>query len=204
VEHSLRYTRFVYGLAQFGSTKQRTYTRSMLVELSDLPGSDWRVTGNRAWRTGLFGKPSEIWQRARVAGKFTATRTFHQPTIPRWLMVKVTPVASIEDAEEVVPVLMSLSMPNFAAKITVTGEESVPNVSVEGLTNPWVYEQLTDGMAEGPTASRYVAGHIDQVAFLIECSGFREGWPWDDVIAVAGKQVARIQTRLEATDFPRK
>jgi hypothetical protein len=167
----------------------------MLLETSDLPGDDWRQIAERIWRTGMFGKPSETWRRARSLGTFTATRSFEQSNVPRWLLIKVAPVASSDDARDVVPELLSLSMPNPYAEVAVTSERPVLDVPVDGLSDPWGYEKLTAGMPDGPTASRYLAGHVDEVAILIECSGGRDVWSWEEIAFVATEQASRIESQ---------
>jgi hypothetical protein len=186
--YSLRNSRIVYALAQLGSSTQRRVAQTSLLEVSDLPGEGWQLLGAMTWRTGRFGKPSDVWRRARKAGTFTSARSLSQPTVPRWLLIKVAPTASVEDATEVVPQLLSLSTPNPKARVTVTSEGPVGDVSVAILADPWVYEQSTTGMPEGPTSSRYVAGHVANVAILIACSGNRDAWVWDDVVELAAKQ----------------
>ena len=185
-------SRLAYLIAQRGSRAQRNFTKSLLLRQSDLSGSGWQLKGELAWRTGMFGEPSEIWQRARVVGTFTAVRHFEQPDVPRWLMIKVAPVASIQDANEVVPIMASLSMTNPKRKVKVRSERPLPDVRVIGLDDPWVYEQLTEGMPGGPSSSRIVSGRVDRIAILIECSGYRDGWPWDEVTSLVAEQAGRI------------
>jgi hypothetical protein len=182
-----------------GSNSKRKYSKSMLLDQSDLPGEGWRIIGERAWRTGMFGPQNDIWRRTHSVGNFTAVRSFDQPTAPRWLLIKVVPAASKQDAEDIAPMLMSLSTPNRRAKVTVTSEGAVGNVSVTGIANPWVYEQLTSGMSEGSTSSRYVAASVDDVAILISCSGYSDTWPWDEVGSIAARQAAKVRLHTQNT-----
>lgn len=196
---SIRRSRLAYGFAQWGSKSKRDYTRSMLIELSDLPGEGWMLLGERVWRTGIFGLPSDIWRRARSVGAFTAVRSYEQSTPSRWVLIKVSPVASVQDAEDIVPTLVSLSAPNPKARVAVISEGLVTDVSVAGISNPWVYEQSTRGMPQGPTSSRYVSGNIDHVAILVACSGYLDAWPWEEVSSIAARQAAKVRSRIQST-----
>jgi hypothetical protein len=196
-KYSLRHSRLAYGLAQLGSRANREYTRSLLLEQSDLPSEGWRLLGERMWRTGIFGRSNDIWQRARSSGTFTAVRSFDEPAAPRWVLIKVSPVASVRDAEDLVPLLFSLSVPNPNVKVAVTSEGPVVDVSVAGVSHPWVYEQSTIGMTRGPTLSRFIGGSVDDVAFLVTCSGYRDAWPWDEVSSIAARQAAKLRSRSQ-------
>jgi hypothetical protein len=172
----------------------------MLLESSDLPGDDWRLLGELIWRTDTFGKPSEIWRQARSVGSFTGVRSFEQPSLSRWLLIKVAPVASVQDAQKVVPLLVQLSMPNPEAKVTVETEGPVADVAVVGLNEPWVYEQLTIGMPDRPSSSRYIAGNVAHVAILVSCSGFRDSWTWDEVGAISTAIAEKVRSLIQGTN----
>jgi hypothetical protein len=198
--YSVRSSRLAYAFGQIGSRNKRNLTRSMLLDTSDLPGDDWRLLGELMWRTGAFGKPSEIWRQAQSVGSFTGVRSFEQLLVSRWLLIKVAPVASVQDAQNVVPLLVQLSMPNPESKVTVATEGPVADVAVVGLDEPWAYEQLTLGMPDGPSSSRYVAGNIGQVAILVACSGYRDSWAWDEVGAISTALAEKVRSHIQGTD----
>ena len=194
--YSFRYSRFVYFLAQVGSRAKRNQSRSMLLEQSDLPGNGWRLKGELAWRTGAFGRSSEIWRRARSEGSFTVVRHYEQLAAEKWLMIRVAPTASIQDAIDVVPIQLSLSMPNPKVTVEVTSEGLVTDAPMSDISHPWVYERLTEGSPEGPTSSRFVSFHVDHVAILMEFPGLRDAWSWDEIAEIAGKQAASVWSHL--------
>jgi hypothetical protein len=170
--YSIYQSRLAYGLAQLGSRVKREYTRSMLIESSDLPGGDWRLLAERIYRTGVLGRKHEIWRRARSQGTFTAVRGFDQPKVPKWLTTKLSPVASTGDAVDLAPILLSLSLLMQRRKATMTSEGPGPAVPVAGVSDPWVHEQLFSGALEGPMSMRFIAGSVERVAFLVTCSGY--------------------------------
>ena len=196
----MRISRFRYTFAQLGHKAEKDLARSMLLDPSDLPGGEWTIRGDMTWRTGRFGKPSPILHAASKAGKFTALRTYQQE-VPseRWLMAKVVPASSESDASAIAPRLWSLSFPNPDAKVKVEGEPTVQDVAIDGLSNSLVCEQLSRGWPTESTvtASRYVAGNVGSVAILVECSGTRDDWPWEEVASVAAKQAERCSQSLK-------
>lgn len=185
-------------LAQIGGRAARAHPRAMLVERVELPGTGWEVKGERSWRTGAWGtSPSEAGRRARQHRSFSANRLFEQSGAPRWVSVQVVPCGSVSDAEAAVPDLQSRFMPNPKTRVAVAREGVVAAVEVPEVPHPWVYEQLTTGMPEGPTATRYIGGNVENVVFIVACTGYEEAWPWTEVSVIASLQAAKVRAILD-------
>jgi hypothetical protein len=108
----------------------------------------------RNWQTGMAGSSrSQASLRARRAGTFTVWRSFSQSATSRWMWADVIPYASVTDAGSIVPTVLLHAVPNRRARVTVTEEREVEGQQVPGVTNSWVYEQLTTGLPNGPGAA---------------------------------------------------
>jgi len=190
---------FQYLLAQIGPKAARHESLSMLLEPSQLPGAGWTLLDQRSWRTGFTSKPSEAARRARHARRFSAIRSFELAAASRWVWVEVMPFATAADAEAALPSLPTLFVSNPRAKVTVTGERRLePDEIAEMADYPFVYEQTTSG-EHGPSASRYAAGTVRHVVFIVATSAFGEGWSWTEVASVAASQVAGIRNVIEVS-----
>jgi hypothetical protein len=185
-----------YLIAQFGPTAARRLSQAMLLEPAELAGSGWVALDQKIWRTGTGNRTSDAGRRAHRAQTFTAMRSFRQATPSRWLWVEVVPYVSAQDALSVLPTLPARFVPNPKAEVTVVSEQFVePSAAPEVAAFPFIYEQLTTGR-HGPSAARYVAGHVEQVVFVVACSALDAAWPWSDVAAVAFSQESRIRRNL--------
>lgn len=190
---------FEYLLAQIGPKSARRESLSMLLESSQLPGAGWTVLDQRSWRTGFTSKTGEAARRARRARRFSAIRSFELAAQSRWVWVEVMPFATAVDAEAVLPSLPTLIVNNPRAKVTVTGERRLgPDEVAEMAQYPFVYEQATAG-EHGPSASRYAAGTVGHVVFIVATSEYGEGWSWAEVASVAASLVARIRNVMEGS-----
>jgi hypothetical protein len=99
-----------------------------------------------------------------------------------------------------VPELRGRMATHPRAKVTVSEEHDVEGHRVDGVTDPWVAEQMTESEALGPTASRSIGGSVDRVAFVIVCSGLRQAWPWEEVTEIASAQAAKLRTAVGETN----
>ena len=190
---------FQFLLAQIGPQAARRESLSMLLETSQLPGAGWAVLDQRSWRTGFTSKTGEAARRARRARRFSAIRSFELAAESRWVWVEVMPFATAADAEAVLPRLPTLIVSNPRAKVTVTGERRLgPDEVADMAEYPFVYEQATSG-EQGPSASRYAAGTVGHVVFIVATSEYGEGWAWAEVASVAEPLVARIRNVIESS-----
>ena len=185
-----------FGIAQIGSKAARAIPRSMLLERNELPGDTWKMRDQRSFRIGIFGDKNEVAQRARRAGRFFAIRSFEQDVSERWLWVEVIPYTSSSDAESRVPHLRDTLIPNSLARVRVTRERDVDPLKVPDVADyPFAFEQLTHGEL-GPGTSRYLGGRVENVIFVIACSGSGEGWTWTEVASIASLQKIKVSTVL--------
>jgi hypothetical protein len=88
-------------------------------------------------------------------------------------------------------------MPNRKAQVTVTEEREIEDQHVPGVTNSWVYEQMTTGLPNGRGATRYVAGNVDRILFVVTCSGYLDAWPWAEVTSIAASQAVKVRRAVD-------
>ena len=176
----------------------------MLLRANELPGIGWRGLRQVSWRIGAWGyQPAETGRRAHRAGHFVAVRSFEQESSSRRLVAQIAPYVSASDAEEAVVGLRSRLYPHPNAKVVVTAEREVEGIEVVGVNKPWTFEHMQEGKDlpgnqrfVGPSASRYVAGNIENVMVFLQCSGLGEGWSWSDVASVTSLQASKIEGAL--------
>jgi hypothetical protein len=83
-------------------------------------------------------------------------------------------------------------------KVKVLHEGKVASQNVPEVAEPWFYEQRTFGRL-GPGTGKFIGGNIADVVFLVASSGRGDGWPWEDVIAIASAQAVKLKRALENT-----
>jgi hypothetical protein len=187
-------------LGQFGKSSLRRYSKSMLLDLSDIPEGNWKVTDS-SWRVGSGGnKASEFALRARKIGNFISVRSFEQIETKRTIVTQVIPYAAEDDAQGALPLLLRSSRSNLERKKSIVREEMVSNVDIPGAFNPSVTELFLTG-DEGPSVVRRVVGNVENVAFLVVGSGSWDGWPLDKICSVASLQAERIQKILRGQEI---
>ncbi len=179
-------------IAQFGKGSERRLSLSMLVDPGELPGDGWNIKGGTSWRIGKDGQHDAASLRARKRGSFAAMRTFEQQNSSRWVLVKVIPMASSEDALLALP-NTNLNLVTKGKSNAVIGAEGSVSLDVDmGLSNAKAIEMSVSGSNE--TAKyRYVVGTVDRVISLICCVGLEEGWSWQEIQMVTAAQVRKIR-----------
>jgi hypothetical protein len=189
-------TNGAYFLAQFGNRRERKLSRSMLLEIADLPEGIWKVVGDRLWRTGARGEQGEVVLRARQAGSFTAWRSFKLETPRGGFWTEVILCASSEDAELLVPGnrTTAIKNPKFkgtAGELRVIEDQQIPGVAIARIT-----EQLTVTDDGGPGSTRKVAGSIGRAFFVIYFTRRPGEWQWSEVTSIAASQAIKIRKNL--------
>jgi hypothetical protein len=193
VQEKVRYRyvpngKFVY--AKLGSRRGGEHSLRMLPDASDL-GDGWKVFREQTWRTGRMGRALDWGVRAREMRSVTAYRSFEQTGASRSLWAEVMPLATDADAAAALTDLPTRFIRNPRAEVSVTGEQSVLDVAVPGTLSTWAYEQTVSGKV-GNGVSRYLAGAVGSVIFIVAASGLGDGWPWDEVVSIANLVVSRI------------
>jgi hypothetical protein len=191
--------RYEYLLAQFGKRAERERSRAMLLDLEDLPAGDWKVLGDRQWRTGAIGEQNEIVQRAIKSGSFTAWRSFKLLTTRRGIWLEVIPYASAKDADSAVPGQRFSFRKNPKLRLTVTGEREIDDLDIPGVSTRLIFEKMTDS-EDGPGASRYVVGSVDRFVFVVVGSEQGGEWQWSEMASVSALQARKIQSILDGSN----
>jgi hypothetical protein len=165
---------------------------ALLLEARELPGPEWRVSGDRTWVTGALDPDSPKSRRARQAGLVTAWRSFEQVGTGRTAWVEVVPYATAEDAElsrrQSPPYFVGTDQPD--EQVVAGGE--IDGREIDGVAELWVYEKSVAGPG-GVRVSRYVAGTVEQVLLIASCAGDEEAWSLDDLMGLAAKLVDRVR-----------
>jgi hypothetical protein len=182
---------FVY--AQLGRKPGAERSLSMLPSVSDLPGEGWSLADQQTWRTGRMGRKTDWSARARKLGSVTAIRSFAQMEPSRWLMTQVIPMADEIDAGALLTDLPARFIKS-SARVTVTDERSVSEVTVAGCSATWAHEQHTTGTF-GEGMNRLLAGTVGPVVFVVGASGPVDSWSWTGVISMATAVSQRILER---------
>jgi hypothetical protein len=167
----------------------------MLLDLRDLSGDGWAEFAHRSYRTGKEGVKNERRQRAKQVGAFTGLKTFWNSEAQRNVAIKITPMASVADAEREAPIWGLHFMIQAKSEGTVADEIQVDDVEVPHCPGAIITERTISGPA-GTTSMRTVRANVDRVIFVVGCGAQDEFWPWDEVLNVVDKQVAKIQHAL--------
>lgn len=182
-------SRLRFALAQLGAKPGGAESLSSLVGPDDLPGTGWKVTDKRTWRTGTQGSDDMWAQRAVEANSVTAWRSFRQSD--RWLWAQLVPLANPEDAELALQAAPARMLANLRARVRVESESDVDGIAVPGAGATWAYEQhTTDHPLAGVT--RMLAWTVGDRLFVLAGSGVPE-WTWDDLLVVASRQSERAK-----------
>ena len=162
-----------------------------VLSVADLPGSGWRMTDERAWRTGRVGDDTEWSRRARDAGLLTAWRSFELDQAGRWLWVQVTPFVSDADAASALRAVPGRFLTNVRAEVTVTAGTDVEPLALRGQSAGWAHEQQTEGRG-GKGIALYSAFVVDSTLAALAASGFTDSWSWTGLLDLAQIQADRL------------
>lgn len=191
-----------YILAQFGNRHERKRSRAMLLDIADLPDGTWKVIGDRRWRTGTRGEHGELAERARLVGSFTAWRSFKSETPAGGFWTTVILFASKGDAELAVPNSHNMILKNPKFTGSATGDQIISDQEIPGVDVTLVSEQLTI-TNDGPGSTKYVAGNVGRVFFMMAFAQRGAAWPWSEITSISAIQACKIRKELETSDFPR-
>ncbi len=116
-----RMTTFDWLVAQVGMRRsERRWSRSLLLNPSELPGGGWSIRSERSWRAGVSfagARPhTDEGNRARRARCVVAWRAFEDSTAERWLWVEAVPLVSEVDAASYVSTGLDQFVPDPRAR----------------------------------------------------------------------------------------
>jgi hypothetical protein len=182
-----------YYRGQFGKRSERERSLSMLLAPDELAGSGWNIRTERSWRVGMDDQRDPASLRARRSGAFTAIRIFEQEGSSSWVIVKVIPMVSSEDALLVPPESNITLMTGPKSNVVIDTERSIDLDLDLGLGNMKATELTA---SESPKVANYkfVVGTVDHVRAAICCSGLDEGWSWPEIQTITTVQVGKIRS----------
>jgi hypothetical protein len=164
----------------------------MLVEVDDLPGTDWRELGTGSWVAGL-GEKGALAERARKTGAYAALRRFRNDESEFGVDVQILPTANAADAETQVLTALSPEATTRWKGVATVKTDIINDLKVSGAYSLVAWYNLTE--RDGHRGhSRKVEGRVDRLVFWVQCSGFNEGPGWDLVADVAAAQVAKLRS----------
>jgi hypothetical protein len=188
---------FQYIKSQFGTKASKQFARAIVLDVGELPGSGWKLLARRKWRAGAAGRPqNDVTSRARKIGTFSAWSSFEQSPNQRWVWIEVIPVQDSSDAIRLVPNLRSILVisSKSPARLIAENEEKPSDLIFDSET--WTYEQLTEG-PKGKGSLRLIGSHVDNVVYMVACSGFEPTWTWPEVAQIAALEAAKIRAELK-------
>ena len=181
-----------YLLAQIGKKSQKQLSMSMLLDPNELPGGEWSLKGERSWRIGKVGQRDAASLRAKSSGAFTAIRSMEQPSTSKWVIVKVSPMVSPEDAL-LVPPDSDITLFTAPKSSAIMAGERYVDIPIDlGLSNAKAFE-LTASESNRVATYRIVTGTVDRVIASICCSGWGDGWTWQEIRAITAAQDQKIR-----------
>lgn len=195
-------------ISMLGLTRraERTRALSLLLDEDSLPGGGWSLRLELTWLMGVGGK-TKASRELRRAGKIAAMRKFGQTASGLWFNTTVIPARTSTDAENRLPHLMKMIIPNPGRKIDVIEEKQILSVGFDVENQFWFYDQTIKGI-NGLSSIKYVAEAIGTVTHIVT-AGDRSvivpgaksspsGWPWRDVIDLASLQSRIVQANALA------
>jgi hypothetical protein len=162
----------------------------MVLSTSELPGVGWKQRTQHSWRIGSSRIINEEARRAYEQGLFAALRSFRLSNV-RELDLEVVPYSSVDDARSMIPKLWRNRTP-YPNSLTVAEEQIIDGRKVPEISDPWLLEQRSAGIA---TVVRVIIGRVDHVVLSVGCIALRDDWPWDEVEVLAslqGKKVLQV------------
>jgi hypothetical protein len=188
---------FEYIVSQFGPRANKQFSRSITLDVDELPGSGWKLLARRQWRTGAKGRPhNDVTHRARKVATFSTWKSFEQTESRRWVWIEVIPVRDSSDAVELIPNLRSILVANSRPEARLISEERTRPTDLVLDSETWTFEQLTEG-PQGKGSMRLIGSHVDNVVYMVACSAFEPGWTWPEVAQIAALEASKISAELK-------
>ena len=193
-----RMTRFDWLVAQGGIRRsQRSWSKSMLVNPTELPGGGWSIRSERSWRAGVSfagARPyTDEGSRARQAGCVVAWRSFEDSSAPRWLWVEVVPLVSEADAVSYAATGLEQLVPDPRPTGEPVDLQPIEGLDVSGLSHPRAWGAVTTDQ-QGRGTGRLVTGHVGHVVLICQCSWYEDGWTLQEASSVVTLQAGKIRT----------
>jgi hypothetical protein len=183
-------------LSQIGSSKERGKALALLLDQTDLPESEWINNGEFAWKNRTSGRSGKSVLHNKKAGGFKAYRSFKLRTSHKGLWVEAMPFASDLDAERAIPLVHQYSKKGRFSGVTITEEKVVADRRIQGVSKTWISEAKTTGK-NGTGSAWYIVGSVDQILFIVSCSGVGDDWSWEEVVSIVVLQAEKIRSGLD-------
>jgi hypothetical protein len=178
-------------LAGMGAKAGKAESLSLLVEVSDLPGSGWRQIDERTWRTGSGGSDEGWAARAQEMNSITAWRSFESKSDQRWIWAQVAPMASSEDAVAAVAAAPSKGLANLRRRGEVVESGEVESPVVPGAAAVCAHGSTVE-FGDALMRSSIVAASIGAVVFVVAFTAGVDDPSWGDLDRVLAAQAARV------------
>jgi hypothetical protein len=189
-------SRLWFALGQIGATvtKGALDPRNLLLDVQDLPGTEWRQLDQRLWRAGRANDMD--WARsARASNSVTGWWSFEQRRAQRWIWTQATPLPNPGDAYRALADAPRRLLANLRSDVTVVEECEPEPPANGGASHVRAKEQRTAG-PRGHGQALYLAWTVDNVFSAAAWSADEDSWTWRLVAELATVQANRIAIAL--------
>lgn len=168
---------------------------SVLLNLNDLSG-EWRMTHERAFRTGAGRDRTPEIQRARAIGSITARRAFTGSSGQRSIAASIALYASPSDAVLSAETIVSrlIRQPFSDVRASQSRNLDVGELGVKGLVV--AYEESFIRLGKNGRVN-LLSGAVDRAAWSIDFSALEDTWNWGEMLPIATRQIEKIHSLNE-------
>lgn len=179
--------------AHLGTTSGRKVSVPMLLDVEDLPWPDLQLANSWTFRPAIIGMADDTDRRARTNGSVWAIRSHFRFATSQWLTLRVLPMVSERDACSWVSSLETRVVMDDHATSVMKDRAAIDRMQSFDLDCSQALQyQIFNRRAQQARDVKNVAGNVGNVLFAIRCMGLGDGWSWDDVLALADLQCAKI------------
>ena len=176
--------------------KARKYSRSLLIEPSELEPTGWKYLGTWSWKAGVLKNSGDPLRRAGKNGCFTARSNFRRTSAEgAELSISLTPFRTPEEVRSVAPNGIEDFCRNPLRKFDEFEGRTAENMKIDGVDEGRNFEARfrRSGML---MEIRVATGIIENIGFSVVASGQGNGVSWKEVAKIANLQVAKLRTTL--------
>lgn len=160
-----------------------------------MPGDDWKATMQQNLRAHAFQEDSPATRGARKIQSTTTKKLFERDDSSKTLILQITPLASVTDAEDWVRSAPDRVQKGLANVADVSDFRIADEVSLENVEHVNSFEYISVG-PKGLRPTRAIAANFHEVYLLVIGGSLDQWWTWGDLIEVANVQVRKIASLI--------
>jgi hypothetical protein len=172
---------------------------AMLPTVEDFPNPEqWRITSQRASRTGSGRPVTEEMRRARAAGSISVLRTFRNEQKALTFWMSLTPYATTADAQAKLRTIPESLLVKPFWKVLEHTEDSAPPLVAERSLR---YRETVRGPRGRVATTTIVAGTVGELVFVMDFSAARSSsWSTVDIDSMSVAQVLRLRDLADKSE----